>query len=221
MLEAEAAVTLATGEPKGLLRITAPADIGDTILSRVVSRMRHTYPKVRVDLVLTSQFVDLVAEGIDVAIRAGDLNDASLIARKIGIARWVAFASPEYLSSAPELTNPQQLRHHKCLQFTPLGKEGWTLSNDTGSLTVPMPGNILINNVGLIRAIALMGEGIALLPTYLCRLECEAGSLVRVLPEWHAKADSLSIVYPKQRFVPPKLRAFIDILIDEMRDEMS
>lgn len=221
ILEAEAAVTVATGEPKGLLRVTAPADIGDTILARIVSRMRHAYPKVRVDLVLMSQYVDLVAEGIDVAIRAGVLNDASMIARQIGIARWAAFASPEYLKSAPELTNPQQLRHHQCLQFTPLGKENWTLSNSKGSLTVPMSGNVLINNVGVIRAMALSGEGVALLPTYLCRLECEAESLIRVLPEWHAKADPLSILYPKQRFVPPKLRAFIDISINEMRDWMS
>lgn len=216
MLEAEAAVTSATGEAKGLLRFTAPADMGDTILARIVNRLRQAHPKVSIDLFLVDRYVDLVAEGIDVAIRAGVLPDSSMIAKPVGIARWTLFASPEYLKSAPPLTRPQHLRHHRCLQFTPLGKERWTLSNAKGSLTIPMPGNVLINDVGVIRSMVLAGGGIALLPTYLCRTECDEGLLVRALPDWETKADPLNIVYPKQRFVPPKLRAFIDIAADEL-----
>lgn len=218
MLEAEAAVTSSTGEAKGLLRVTAPADVGDAILARIINRMRQVHPKVDVDLVLMNRYVDLVAEGVDVAIRAGALQDSSLIAKQVGIACWALFASPTYLKSAPPLAKPQQLHRHLCIQFTPLGKEHWTFSNARGSLTVPMPGRVLINDVGVIRSMVLAGEGVALLPTYLCRLECEGGKLQRVLPDWHAKADPLNIVYPKQRFVPPKLRAFVDIAAAELRD---
>jgi DNA-binding transcriptional LysR family regulator len=221
MLEAEAAVTESTGEVKGLLRVTAPADIGDTILARIVNRVRQAHPKVSVDLVLMSRYVDLVAEGVDVALRTGILQDSSLIAKPVGIACWAPFASPDYLKSAPPLTQPQQLRQHRCLQFTPLGKEHWTMSNAAGSLTVHMAGNVLVNDVRVIQSMALSGEGVALLPPYLCRNECDDGLLVRVLPDWKAKADPLNIVYPKQRFVPPKLRAFIDIAAEELRAWLS
>lgn len=216
LLDAEAAVTESTGEPKGLLRVTAPADIGDHILTEIVNQMRRNHPKVAVDLVLTDRYVDLVAEGVDVAIRPGILKDSTLIAKNAGIARWVPFASLEYLRSAPPLAFPQELRHHCCLQFTPLGKEIWTLNDRTGSVTIPMSGQVMVNDVRVIRSMALAGEGVALLPAYLCRDECAQGELVRVLPEWHAKADPVHVVYPRQRFIPPKLRAFVDLAAREL-----
>lgn len=217
MLDAEAAVTESSGEPRGLLRVTAPADVGDHILAEIVNQLRRNYPKVSVDLVLMNRYVDLVAEGVDVAIRTGSLKDSTLIAKSVGIARWVPFASPDYLKSAAPLESPQALRHHCCLQFTPLGKESWTLSDNAGSVTIPMSGQVMVNDVRVVRAMALAGEGVALLPIYLCREECQDGRLKRVLPEWHAKADPLHIVYPRQRFIPPKLRTFVDLAAQELR----
>lgn len=217
LLEAEAAVTESVGEPTGLLRVTAPADVGDHILSGILTRMRRQHPKVRIELVLMNRYVDLVAEGVDVAIRTGDLKDSSLIARQVGIARWVPFAAPGYLASAPPLDTPQALRHHTCLQFTPLGKEAWTLSGPRGEVVIPLSGQVMANDVRVVRSMVLAGEGVALLPRYLCREECAAGALVQVLPEWHAKADPLHLVYPRQRFMPPKLRAFVDLATDALR----
>ncbi len=121
LLEAESAVTESTGEAKGLLRVTAPPDLGDTILSRIATRVRREHPQVGVGMILVDRPVDLVAEGIDAAIRAGVLQGSSLIAKPVGMACWVPFASPGYLRSAPPLTRPQQLRQHRCLQFSPLG----------------------------------------------------------------------------------------------------
>lgn len=214
MLDAEAAVTESTGEPKGLLRVTAPADIGDDLLADIVRQMHRRFPLVGIDLLLVSRYVDLVAEGGDIAIRTGSLKDSTLIAKNVGLARWVPFASPDYLASMPLPDSPQALRHHCCLQFTPLGKESWTLSGAGGSLTVPLPGMVMINDVRIIRAMTLAGEGVALLPEYLCRAECAAGRLQRLLPDWYAKADPVHLVYPRQRFMPPKLRAFIDLAGD-------
>lgn len=216
MLDAEAAVTESTGEPKGLLRVTAPADLGNVLLAEIVNQLRRNHPKISIEMVLMNRYVDLVAEGVDVAIRTGALKDSTLIAKSAGVARWVLFASPAYLKSAPPLKSPEALRHHCCLQFTSLGKESWTLKEKTNSVTIPMTGQVLINDVRVIQSMALAGEGVALLPMYLCREDDAAGRLVRVLPEWHAKADPVHIVYPRQRFMAPKLRAFIDLATREL-----
>lgn len=217
MLDAEAAVTESTGEPKGLLRVTAPADIGDHILAKIVNQMRRQCPGVSVEMVLMDRYMDLIGEGVDVAIRMGNLKDSTLIAKNVGIARWAPFASQDYLKSAPKLASPKALTRHSCLQFTPLGKEAWTLSNKHDSVTVPMAGQVMVNDIGVIHSLAMAGEGVALLPLYLCQQECGKDRLVRVLPEWHAKADPLQIVYPHQRFMPPKLRAFVDLASLELR----
>lgn len=217
MLDAEAAVTEALDEPKGLLRVTAAADFGDTILRNILHLMRSRCPKVRIDMVLTDRYVDLVAEGIDVAIRTGNLKDSSLIAKSVGHACWVPFASPAYLASALPLESPPQLRQHCCLQFTALGKESWTLSNAQETVTVPLPGQVLINDIGVIHAMALDGEGVALLPIHLCRSDRETGKLARVLTQWRGKSDPVHIVYPRQPFVPAKLRLFVDVAAKELR----
>lgn len=216
MLDAESVVTESIGEPRGVLRVTAPADLGDQLLSRIAQQVRHHYPKVSIDMLLVDRYVDLIAEGVDVAIRTGALRDSSLIAKYAGVAQWVPFASPGYLKTAPLLDMPQALRHHRCLQFTPLGRDSWTLKGETGSVTVPMTGQVQVNDIRVIRALAQAGEGVALLPLYLCKEDCAEGRLVRVLPEWHAKADPVHIVYPRQRFMAPKLRAFIDLAIQEL-----
>lgn len=221
MFDAEAAVTEATAEPRGLLRVTAPVDIGDQILASILCKMRSQWPKVDVELVLMNRYVDLVAEGIDVAIRTGSLQDSTLIARHAGIARWMAYASPDYLAGTATIDSPQALRHHRCLQFTPLGREIWTLYGSESSLTVPMSGQTIVNDIGLIMALTLAGEGVALLPVYLCRQACDEGRLVKVLPEWHAKADPIHVVYPRQRFMAPKLRAFIEVAVEELAARLA
>lgn len=221
MLEAEAAVTASAGEPRGRLRVTAPADFGDSILVCLLEQLRAAYPQINIDLLLTDSYLDLVGEGVDVAIRAGELSDSTLIAKKTGIACWALFASPQYLDSAPPLESPRDLGRHRCLQFTSFGKQQWSLSNRKNNVSVPMSGNLIINDLGVIRLMILDGQGIGLLPTYSCREDVQAGELVRVLPKWQARADPVHLVYPRQRYVPPKLRAFVDIaaqVLNELLD---
>lgn len=211
VLDAETAVTQAVGEPQGLLRVTAPADFGDALLSELAHAMRRSAPGVGVELVLTDRPLDLVAEGIDVAIRAGALPDSSLVVKHVGVARWAAFASRAYLAQSAPIDTPQALRHHACVQFTPLGKDAWTLHQPGASVTVPLPGQLLVNDVGVAHAMVQAGAGVALLPLFLCKCANADAALVRVLPQWQARADPIHIVYPRQRFMPPKLRLFIDL----------
>lgn len=221
LLEAETAVLASMGEPRGRLRVTAPADFGNSILVCLLERLREAYPQIAVDLLLTDSYLDLVAEGIDVAIRTGELEDSSLIAKRVGIACWTLFASPEYLKAAPPLASPHDLHKHRCLQFTSFGKKQWTLSSGKKNVTVPMEGNLIVNDLGIIRLMALNGQGIGLLPSYICQDDIQAGKLVRVLPKWRYRADPIHLVYPQQRFVSAKLRAFLDTATRVLNDVLS
>lgn len=217
MLEAEAAIDEARQQPQGRLKVTAPADLGDQLLAGLVERARREFPALEVELLLTDRYVDLVAEGVDVAIRTGELRDSSLIAKSLGTIRWALFASESYLKQAPALEEPQQLHLHSCLQFTPMGRDAWDLSNDRNHISIPLPGRAMANSIGVIRAMAVNGQGIALLPTFICKPGLKTDKLVPVLADWHGKADPVHLVYPRQRFMPPKLRAFIDLAHTELQ----
>ena len=217
LLEAEAAVSAASGEPRGLLRVTAPPDLGDVVLSGLLIELRRAYPGIDVELILSDRTLDLVAEGLDAAIRAGELRDSTLVARRVGIACWAPYASPGYLRRMPAPARPEQLSQHDCLQFTPLGREHWILSDTRSSVTIPLDARIVVNDFGVVKSLALAGAGVALLPTYMCREETASGKLTRLLPEWRAKADPVQLVYPRQKFVPPKLRVFVDLAAEVLK----
>lgn len=211
ILRAEAEISTSQDEPQGLLRVTAPIDMGDAHFVELVHAFKRKYPKVSLELIFSDRRLDLVAEGVDVAIRAGELKDSGLIAKKLGQICWAVYASPAYLERAGTPAHPKDLRRHECLQFTALGKEGWRLVGGKRTVNVPLGRHVIGNDMMLMKALALSGMGIALLPTYACRAEVKSGKLVRVLPGHHAKLDPIHLVYPGQRFVPPKLRAFIEI----------
>jgi len=221
LMEAEAAVDEARQQPQGKLKVTAPADLGDNLLAGLVERTQREFPALEVELLLTDRYIDLVADGVDVAIRTGDLQDSSLIAKSLGTICWGLFASRDYLAQAAPLDEPQQLHAHRCLQFTPMGRDGWELNNDHHSITIPLTGRVMANSIGVVRSMVANGAGVALLPTFTCKPELQVGNLVRVLPGWQGKADPVHLVYPGQRFMPPKLRAFIDLAQTELRERFT
>lgn len=217
MQEAEAAISAAQSMPQGKLKVTAPADLGDSLLAGLMQRMQTEYPALEMELLLTERYIDLIADGVDVAIRTGELRDSSLIAKSLGTIRWALFASRSYLKQAVALEKPQDLHAHHCLQFTPLGRDTWNLSNQHNTLTIPLSGSTMANSIGVVRAMVSNGQGVGLLPIFICKPELAVGDLVRVLPDWQGRADPVHLVYPRQRFMPPKLRAFIDLAQEEMR----
>jgi DNA-binding transcriptional LysR family regulator len=208
--QAEAQIDAARHEAQGLLRITLPTDMGDEQLLEIVSAYRSRHPGVSVELVFSDARLDLVEQGLDVALRAGELADSSLVARQIGQARWAPFAHPDYLKRAPALRQPRDLTQHAALCFSPLGRESWSLVRGKTRIDVPLNSAFAANDMRLIRQLALRAEGVALLPDYVCRREVDHGRLVPLLPGWHARTDPIHLVYPSQRYVPAKLRHFID-----------
>lgn len=211
---AEAEIANVQGEPQGLLRITAPNELGSSILPGIVSQYTKKYPKARIEVLLTDRRVDLLSENVDLAIRAGELKDSTLIAKRIGTIYFAPFASPKYLKQKGTPTHPRELRSHNCLQFTPVGVDEWKMTSAKGSLNVPVPGRVLINDMFALKKMALTDDGIVFLPTYYCYSEVESNKLVRILPEWRSHLTPIHFVYPAQRFVTPKLSAFITLATD-------
>jgi len=202
--------------PRGRLRVTAPVELGVDYLSPIAGEFLTRYPDVQLDLDLTSRFVDLVAEGYDVAIRAGAaLAESTLVARRIMRAPWQLVASPAYLDQYGTPSNPAQLSDHDCVIFGPSGVNAvWKLEHQRGtkSLSVPVSGRLAATNFGVVKRAALAGLGVAQMPALLCADEVDAGELTVVLPSWSAPESSLYVVYPSRRHLSAKVRVFVDFL---------
>ena len=205
------------GEPQGLLRITAPVELGTSILPQVIQSYIVKYPKVSVEVILTDRRVELLTEGIDLAIRAGELKDSTLIGKKLGYGTFFPFASPKYLKSHGEPSHPHELKSHQLLHFTPIGSESWKLVGPRGSLNVAVPSKMIINDLTMIKSLALAGMGIALLPSFFCKAEQSSNRLLRILPEWQTVQSPIHFVYPAQKFVNSKVSAFIAQAADPIK----
>lgn len=211
--EAEAEMGRLRQAPRGVLRVNAPTSFGHRHLAPAVGEFLARYPEVRVDMVLEDRLVDVVEEGFDVAVRIARLSDSSLVARKLAPCRFVVCGSPAYLArhGAPE--RPEDLARHNCIQYTyQPNRNGWRLATARGETVVRVDGNIRINNGDAQRALLLAGAGLAVLPTFIVGDDLRTGALRAVLPDVPVPGTAVYAVYPPQRHVPPKLRAFIDFL---------
>lgn len=217
---AESELSAFNGEPSGLLRVTAPFGLGSSILPCILSEYSRKYPKVSVEVIMTDRRVDLLSENVDLAIRGGVLKDSTLIAKKIGAVYFAPFASPKYLKNNPEINHPRDLSKQRCLAFPALGTEEWKLTSSRGSLDVPIKSPVMINDLAVIKHMAILGDGVAYLPTYFCLDEVKSGKLVRILPEWRSSLNPIHFVYPAQKFVSPKLSAFISLSTEPLKKSL-
>jgi DNA-binding transcriptional LysR family regulator len=218
---AEEELAQGRGEPQGLLRITGPVELGNNIFPKLISEYTKKYPKVRVEVILTDRRVDLIAESIDLAIRAGDLKDSTLMAKKVGETKFVLVATPKYLKANGTPAHPRDLLQHQCLQFTPIGIDQWKLVSSKGSFNAPVKGRIIVNDLNTLRNHALLDDGIAFVPNFFIYPEVKAGKLVRVLGDWRSAVAPMHFVYPAQRFVTPKLSAFIAMATETFKQAFA
>ena len=197
------------GQPKGLLRVTAAPDIGATFLAEAATRFTAQYPSVIVDAWITGRRVDLVAEGVDVAIRAagGRLHDSSLLARRLMPLEFHLFGSPAYLSLRGTPRSPADFAKHDWVEF-----RGEKLPRE---IALPAKGPRLVSDDFLfIREALRAGGGLGFLPAFLAQADVRAGQLVRVLPRVHKTGGSLTLLYAKTKQLPPRVTAFRDFLVD-------
>ena len=220
--EAESAVRSGEQELTGWLRVAASVGFGRLKLMPLVQSFLEQHPGVRIDLRLNDGFVDLVEQGIDVAVRLGELQDSGLVARRIGtLPRWLV-AHRNYLrrlptgSKAPQA--PDDLARHNCVVYTELPwRNAWTLAAGPGApepvgttRIVRVAGNLQTNSSEVIRAAVLGGMGIVFAPTWLFETELASGEVQRLLPDWEAAAIPIHLVSPRERRESAKVRAFAE-----------
>lgn len=208
---AEDEISLGQKEPQGVLKITAPIEIGAVILPEIIERFKKDYPKVIFDIDLSDRTVDLISEGFDLAIRAGELKDSSLVAKKFGDVYFALFASPAYLKKNGTLSHPKDLKNHWCLHFSRLSSETWKLTSSKGVIEIPIKDSSRINELNTLKTLIINGVGVALLPTFLCNPEVMSGKLVRILKDWRTNVRPVHFVYSGNKNLSPKISAFINV----------
>jgi DNA-binding transcriptional LysR family regulator len=202
------------GQLEGRVRLTGPATLGIHRLAAIVAKFCEVHPAVTVEMSLSDRRADIIAEGYDFAVRIGELQTSSMIARPIGIYRLLACAAPAYLAEHPAPTHPSELAGHRCLlnlNMVPRGR--WPFISPTGeSVVAEIDGRLQIDNGEAQKAAALAGAGIVYLPDDLARDDLAAGRLTQVLPQWRTLTLPINIVYPSRRLVPRRVTALMDAI---------
>jgi LysR family transcriptional regulator for bpeEF and oprC len=209
--DAERVAQRMLAEPRGVLKLTCGVEFGTIAVSRWIDAYLQRYPQVGVEADFTGRIVDIVHEGFDLAIRVGELPDSRLAARRLGELRYGLFASPDYLARRGIPGSPEDLPQHDLLVFTAGShRVGWRLARGSESRRVEAPARLRINNSFAVRDAAIQGLGIAQLPMVVADMALASTELTRVLPEWHPPAVPVHALFPSNRYLTPKVRAFID-----------
>ncbi|MDB5764620.1 MAG: transcriptional regulator, LysR family [Herminiimonas sp.] len=218
---ADLAVTRHQATPRGTLRINAPMAFGTLDVAHWLPRFMARYPELAIDLVCNDRYVDLIDEGFDVALRlARELPDSTLMAKKLAGSAMLLVASPSYLQQHGAPATPQDLARHNCLAYTLVPKPNeWVFTRPDGVReSVTVRGTFKANTGIALRTAALAGVGIAATASFIVHDDIERGELLRVLPDHVIGVRELFAVYPHNRHLSPKVRAFIDFATEIYRN---
>ncbi len=216
--EAEAAVGRRHSVTGGLIRIATPTTFGRLYIAPRINRLLERYPELSVDLRMSDALADLVADGIDLAIRATNVEDSTLVARKIGSTRRVTVASQRCIDATRLPEHPSDLAGLPCVIFTGRANPAeWQFDGPNEQVTVSVEGRFRSDNSEALREGVLAGLGFAILPTWLVGQDITRGLLRPVLTGWEPPRSAISAVYPSRRNLAPRTRAVIDFLVEEFR----
>lgn len=214
------AAVAARSEPSGTLKITASVPVGVHLIAPLLPRFRDRFPKVSIDLRLGDRFIDLIEEGIDIAIRVGDLGDSRLISKHLAPHRVCAFASPEYLKRRGTPVHPDELVEHDCINFRYKSSGQslrWPFKDGERVLEFIPEAKIVADASDAVAAILIAGGGIGISPTYVAAGYVKRGLLVPVLIEYTYERSNISAVWPESRRGNPNVKAFMSLLSEAFR----
>ncbi len=218
--DAAAAVSSHRTVVRGRLRVTLPTAFGILHLLPVLPTFLARHPELTLEFDLNDRFVNMIEEGFDIALRVGDLEDSSLIGRRLAANRRVLAAAPTYLAARPAPQRPADLAAHNCLVYTYRAQRyDWHLIDERGQeCSVSVAGNLETNNPMMLHAAALGGLGVILSPLWLIGPDIKAGRLQRLLPDHHWPDSAIQAVYPPGRHLSARVRSFVDFLVEQFAE---
>jgi len=219
--ETEARFHSAAAQPRGTLRVDMSGAIGRLIVFPAIASFQERFPDVDLSIRLSDRPVDLIHEGIDCAIRIGDLEDSSLIARRIGSFRWIVCAAPEFLERNGEPQRIEDLIDYRSVGYISCrtGRaKSWEFIVDGETQSIKVPSTLTVNDIDAYVTCGLKGLGLIRPPYCIAQPYLESGQLREVLPKWKAPLAPISIVYPQNRQVSSAVRAFVDWAADLFED---
>ena len=219
--EAENLTALMQTQVQGVIRLSTSVAFGRRVLAPMLLRFMELHPKIQIDLSFEDRYVNLVEQGIDLAIRIGHLADSGLGARLLGTNPWVIVASPDYLSQFGTPQEPQELEKHAALIYSTVqGDARWHfLPRDQWAGSVKVQGPLRSNSLSTLLLACIHGMGIAALPHYMAQTAIFEGKLLEVLNSWSMPSQEIHAVYPSPRMLPHKVRGLVDWLQAEMQQE--
>ena len=216
--EAEGSVGRRRAGPGGLVRLAAPASFGRLYVATKMRRLLERYPDLQVELHMSDTVSDLVTEGVDLALRAGTVMEASLVARRVGSSARQVFASADYLARHGEPKHPSDLARHACLVFLQSAAPNeWGFEGPDGPVSVPVTGRFRTDSSEAMREAVLSGIGLALTAAWVFADEQDRGAVRAVLPGFRAARVPIHAVYPSRRNLAARTRAVLDFFVDEFR----
>ncbi|MEH6557340.1 MAG: LysR family transcriptional regulator [Oceanicoccus sp.] len=223
--QAEDAVYELQGQPRGVLKVQLPMTLGQMHIAPLIPEFLKQYPHLHIDLVMDDRHVNLIEQGYDLAVRAGDMEDSNLIARLLAPLHSVVCASPCYLQEFYQqhkqaLEHPSQLAKANCLTYSySSNADTWqfdTINQDSQNHKIKVKGNYRVNNSASLKKALIAGMGVARLPTFVTGDSIKKGELVALFQDYTMPHKSLYAVYPERQYLPIKVRVFLDLLIKHL-----
>jgi DNA-binding transcriptional LysR family regulator len=210
LVSAEMVATSILDEPRGRLRITAPSELG-TRTFEILLGFSKAYPDLDLDLNLSNQYVDLIEEGYDVALRGGKPPQGTLTGRPLMGGDIQIVASPQYLDQHGTPKRASDIIRHRCILFPSwVNGSAWQMNGPRGKVRIPINGKLTINNLDGVRQATLQGYGISLMPSGHCEADIKTGALVRILPRLSKPSGGMWMVYPRTNYLSAKVRVFVE-----------
>ena len=211
--EAEESLSKNRANPSGRLRVDVGTSMASNVIIPALPDFFTRYPEIVLELGCSDRPIDLIEEGVDCAVRGGELSDSTLIARRIGIVHFSTCASPTYLNRTGRAQHPKDLERHQCINFfsSKTGKiYDWDFSREGERFQLAMSGSLAVNDSNAYLSAALAGLGVAQMPQFQVAAHLATGRLELLLPDWHVDPLPIHVVYPQNRHLSAKVRVFVE-----------